>query len=105
MCRMRAGEEQRKQGHLGDVPWEGERQSPLQPLQYTPGSSCLSGAVACVCQADLDSKLFSLSGVNFTCRVIILIFLLSPLSFSFGTDHLFTACIARRFPCSYCGRQ
>lgn len=38
------------------------------------------------CQADLDFKPFSLSGVNFTCHVIILI-LIPPFLFFFRTDH------------------
>lgn len=46
-----------------------------------PGSSCLSHAVACAGQADLDSQLFPFSDVNATCHVIVLIFILSATFF------------------------
>lgn len=111
-CWATAGEELKQVCHLGDVLWEGQRHSTLYPPQNTPGSSSyLSGAVAWACQADLGSKFFCLSDVNFTCLVIVLIFILPspppprPALPAFGTDHLFTTCISRRFPCDYCGRQ
>lgn len=42
----------------------------------------MRSVVTCACQADFDSKLFSLSDVNFTCPVIILIFI-TPCPFLF----------------------
>lgn len=76
-CWATAGEELKQVCHLGDVLWEGQRHSTLYPPQNTPGSnSYLSGAVAWACQADLGSKFFCLSDVNFTCLVIVLIFIL-----------------------------
>lgn len=81
----------------------GKRKAERSPtLSVWLGSSCLSGAV---CQADLDFKLFSLSGVNFTCHVIILILIsrhhppLTPHSiFFFGTDHFSLHVSPRDFP-------
>ena len=74
---MRPGEELKQACHLGEVLREGQRDSTLYPPQNTPRShSCLSGAVAQACQADLGSKFFCLSDVTFTCLVIILIFVL-----------------------------
>lgn len=83
-----------------------EKGRTFQSYQYLWGINVWVVLLLVACQADLDFKPFSLSGVNFTCHVIILVLIPQLLFFFFSLELIAsTTCISKRFPCNYCGRQ